>query len=197
LPAERAETSAIEREVRVEAEPEVVFPFFTDPEKMLRWIGTEATLDPRPGGIFRVNVSGRDVVRGEFVEVVPCERVIFTWGWEGEVFPVPPGSSVVEVLLRPDGNGTVVQVRHSELPEAMRSFHGFGWEHSLGRLVVAAAGGDPGRDPLTSFLRATLMSVGHLPLRYYPRTLWKSLRSGRPAADEGREGESREHTAQS
>jgi uncharacterized protein YndB with AHSA1/START domain len=156
-----------------------VFAFLTDPQKMVRWMGTEATLDPRPGGVYRVNVTGRDTARGEFVEVVPYTRVVFTWGWEGEVFPVPPGSSVVEISLTPDGDGTVVHLRHSELPEAMRRFHRFGWEHALGRLAVAAPGGDPGPDPLTSLLRAPLMAVGHLPLRYFPRVLLKWLRVSR------------------
>lgn len=156
-----------------------MFAFLTDPQKMVRWMGTEATLDPRPGGVYRVNVTGRDTARGEFVEVVPYTRVVFTWGWEGEVFPVPPGSSVVEISLTPDGDGTVVHLRHSELPEAMRRFHRFGWEHALGRLAVAAPGGDPGPDPLTSLLRAPLMAVGHLPLRYFPRVLLKWLRVSR------------------
>jgi uncharacterized protein YndB with AHSA1/START domain len=37
----------VEREVRIEAPPEVVFKFFVDPEQMIRWTGVEATLDPR------------------------------------------------------------------------------------------------------------------------------------------------------
>jgi uncharacterized protein YndB with AHSA1/START domain len=93
----------VEREVRIDAPPEVIFKFFVDPEQMIRWKGVEATLDPRPGGIYRVNVTGADVVRGEYVEVSPNERVVFTWGWEGEGNPVPPGSSTVEITLVPDG----------------------------------------------------------------------------------------------
>ncbi|MCX8213792.1 MAG: SRPBCC domain-containing protein, partial [SAR202 cluster bacterium] len=46
----------VEREVRVSASPETIFPFLIDPEKIVRWKGTEAMLDPRPGGIYRVNV---------------------------------------------------------------------------------------------------------------------------------------------
>jgi uncharacterized protein YndB with AHSA1/START domain len=171
-----SETDVVECEVRIQASPETVFQFFTDPEKLVRWMGTEATLDPRPGGVYRVNVTGRDVARGEFVEVVPCTRVVFTWGWEGEVFPVPPGSSVVDISLTPDGDGTVVQLRHSELPEGMHRFHRFGWGHSLARLEMAATGGDPGPDALTSFVRAPLIAVTHIPLRYVPRLVLKRLR---------------------
>src|SRR5215467_8808549 len=54
----------VEREVRIEAPPDVVFKFFVEPEQMIRWTGVEATLDPRPGGIYRVNVTGEDVARG-------------------------------------------------------------------------------------------------------------------------------------
>jgi len=35
----------------MDASPETVFAFFTDPEKLTRWLAVEATLDPRPGGM--------------------------------------------------------------------------------------------------------------------------------------------------
>jgi uncharacterized protein YndB with AHSA1/START domain len=166
---EAGDPSLVEREVRIEASPETVFAFLTDPEKMVRWMGTEATCDPRPGGIYRVNFAGRSAVRGEVVEVVPPRRLVFTWGWEGEVFPVPPGSSRVEISLVPDGDGTIVRLTHRDLPADMRRFHGAGWELSLGRLAVAAAGRDPGPDPTTSLIRAPLMGAGNLPWRHFVR----------------------------
>jgi uncharacterized protein YndB with AHSA1/START domain len=52
VPERQAETSLVKREVRVDASPQTVFPFFTDPEKIVRWIGVGATLDPQPGGVF-------------------------------------------------------------------------------------------------------------------------------------------------
>ena len=137
----------VEREVRIDAPPEVIFKFFVDPEQMIRWKGVEATLDPRPGGIYRVNVTGADVVRGEYVEVSPNERVVFTWGWEGEGNPVPPGSSTVEITLVPDGGSTLVRLRHHGLPGGPEDRHAEGWEHYLARLAVAAAGRDAGPDP--------------------------------------------------
>ncbi len=70
----------VEREVRIAASPEVIYEFFIDPAKMIQWKGTDAALDPRPGGIYRVNVTGRDIARGEYVELVPYSRVVFTWG---------------------------------------------------------------------------------------------------------------------
>jgi uncharacterized protein YndB with AHSA1/START domain len=137
----------LEREVRVEAPANVVFQFFVDPEQMVRWKGVAATLDPRPGGVYRVNVTGTHVARGEYVEVVPNERVVFTWGWEDEGNPVPPGASTVEVTLVPDGSATIVRLRHFGLPGGPEDRHVDGWEHYMARLVVAGAGGDAGPDP--------------------------------------------------
>ena len=74
---------AVVLEVRIDAPPATVFAYFTDPARLLRWMGVEAELDPRPGGGFRVNVNGRDVAEGAFVEAVPHERVVFTRGWRG------------------------------------------------------------------------------------------------------------------
>lgn len=149
MPAMPSATRTFEHEIRIDARPETVFAFFTDPARMVRWMGNEATLDPRPGGICRVNMTrevGESAIRGEFVEVVPHRRLVFTWGWEAELFAVPPTSTRVEVALMPDGAGTVVRLVHSELPEHAVAFHRAGWEHYLERLAVAAAGGDPGPD---------------------------------------------------
>ena len=140
--------TVVEREIRIAARPETVFEFFTDPEKMVLWKGREASLDPQPGGIYRVEMGDRIVARGEYVEVDAPNRVVFTWGWEGqESSGVPPGSSRVEVTFDQDGEGTLVRLRHFDLPEEARAPHGEGWDLYLGRLVIAAAGGDPGIDP--------------------------------------------------
>lgn len=148
--AVREEAGVVVREVRIAARPEVVFGFFTEPEKMTRWKGIAASLDPRPGGIYRVDVNGRYVVRGQYLEIVPFSRVVFSWGWEGEGHPVPPGSSTVEVTLSPDGDGTLLRLRHLGLAEAMREEHAKGWDHYLARLMIAAPGGNPGPDPMAT-----------------------------------------------
>lgn len=141
---------ALEREVRIAARPETVFAFFTDSEKMLRWMGVSADLDPRPGGVFRINVTGRDDASGAYVEIVPYSRVVFSWGWEQEGHNVPPGASRVEITLTADGDGTIVRLRHLGLSLEDQEPHVHGWEHYLDRLAVAAAGGDAGVDPWTS-----------------------------------------------
>jgi uncharacterized protein YndB with AHSA1/START domain len=140
----------VEREVRIAARPETIFGFFTDPVRMLRWKGIEAELDPRPGGTYRVQINAQSIARGQYVAVEPHRRVVFTWGWEGEGQPVPPGSSTVEVTLTPDGDGTVLRLIHTGLPAELRDVHGHGWDHFLSRLATAAAGGDPGPDPMAS-----------------------------------------------
>jgi uncharacterized protein YndB with AHSA1/START domain len=148
MAAEQSRTEAvIEHEVRIEASAETVFEFFTDPRKMVQWMGTEATLDPRPGGVCRINPSGQAVMAGEFVEIETPRRIVFTWGWETALLKTPPQSTLVEVSLEPDGDDTVVHLSHRRLKPETVALHRAGWHHYLARLALIAAGADPGRDP--------------------------------------------------
>ncbi len=142
---ENVEAAPVVCEVRIAASPETVFPFFTDPERIVRWKGEEATLMPTAGGVYRVKM-GENIVLGEFLEVDPPRRVVFTWGWEAESAPLGPGASTVEVKLTPAENDTVVTLTHRDLPDELRGPHEQGWVHYLARLGVAATGGDPGPD---------------------------------------------------
>ena len=84
---------------------------------------------------------------GHFLEVVPPRRIVFTWGWEGNGIPVPPGSSIVTVELEPADGGTMIRLTHSGLrPADVRELHRNGWERYLGRLARRASGEDPGPD---------------------------------------------------
>ena len=134
-------TDPIVHERQIEASPETVFSFFTDPEKLTRWLAVEATLDPRPGGICRQTHAGRNgtqhVMRGEFVEVSPPSRVVFTWGYESEGTTLPPGESTVEVTLEPRDGGTWLTLRHSDVPESQHAGHDEGWQTMLDRLADA------------------------------------------------------------
>ena len=51
----------ISTSVRIDAPPDVVFPYFTDPQLMVTWIGERVELDARPGGTFaaRLQRGGR------------------------------------------------------------------------------------------------------------------------------------------
>jgi uncharacterized protein YndB with AHSA1/START domain len=140
-------TSVVEHEVRVAARPETVFAYFTDPAKMVQWMGVDATLDPRPGGVCRIDVNGEGVMLGEYVQVDPPSRVVFTWGWERDVLSVPPQSTAVEVSFTPDGGETIVHLSHTRLPVGTDLPHRAGWEHYLERLALVGSGVDPGPDP--------------------------------------------------
>jgi len=166
----------VHRQTRIDAAPSTVFEFLTDPAMMVRWMGTEAALDPRPGGEYRVNVTGHERVSGEVIEIVPDRRLVFTWGWEGGALPVAPGESTVEISLEPDGEGTMLRLTHRDLPPDLHSFHGVGWDYALPRLAVVAAGGDPGPDPVRSIVRGTLMAARSLPPRYLYRFARRRLR---------------------
>ena len=143
----KTETAA-EVEVRIAASPETVFDFFTDPDKMIQWMGRSAELDPVPGGNLRCDINGRHVASGSYVELDPPRRIVFTWGWEGDDATVAPGESTVEVNLVPDGGGTQLRLVHRDLPNAESAErHSHGWAHYTQRLSAAAAGEDPGADP--------------------------------------------------
>ncbi len=136
----------VNSEIRIDAAPEAIFPFLTDPQKIVRWKGVDATLEASPGGVYRVNVTGVKHAVGEYLEVDAPNRVVFTWGWEGDE-QLPPGSSTVTIELISDGDGTIVRLTHSGLPEGADAAQLQGWEHFLPRLAIVAGGGDPGPDP--------------------------------------------------
>jgi uncharacterized protein YndB with AHSA1/START domain len=145
---EASTETAVRREISIAATPETVWEFLVQPEKATRWMGQAASLDPRPGGEYRVEVLSGNVAQGEFVEVDPPHRLVWTWGWTDESqSPVPPGSTRIEVELEPDGDGTLLRFMHSGLPDAEATAkHAHGWDHYLERLGIAARGDDPGRD---------------------------------------------------
>lgn len=137
----------LEVEEVIDATPHEIFPYLTEPENYARWMGAEAELDPRPGGVFRVRMPNAAIALGRFVVVEPPLRVVFTWGWEGSE-AVPPGSTTVEITLLDQGRSTLIRLRHTGLPdEAARNEHREGWQRYLTRLGPAALGVDPGPDP--------------------------------------------------
>ena len=138
----------VRRETQIAAPPATVFAYLTDPEKIASWMGAEAQSTAQPGGLYLVKgVGGRDhVARGAFREVVPVHRLAYSFGWEDDG-EVPPGSSLVEIDLLDREGGTLLRMAHSGLPNAaQRAGHGTGWAHYLGRLAIAASGGNPGHD---------------------------------------------------
>jgi uncharacterized protein YndB with AHSA1/START domain len=127
------------KEIWIDAAPEKVFPYLVEPELLTRWIGEESWNDPRPGGLFRLKFS-ENVVRGEFVEIDPPRRAVWTWGHDGDGSALPAGSTTVAFDLEPENGGTRVRLLHSGLPNANEvEQHSTGWDHFLPLLAKVAA----------------------------------------------------------
>jgi uncharacterized protein YndB with AHSA1/START domain len=122
--------------VWIEATLEQVFPFFTDPSRLVQWLGHAAEVDPVPGGRFAVDINHR-LVRGKYLEIQPPRRVVFTWGDAGSA-ELPPGASRVEVDLEAHGQLTKVTLRHHQIIGEVRADHARGWPAVLRRLTIAA-----------------------------------------------------------
>ena len=135
----------IERELRIAARPETVFSFWVEPDRLARWMGRIVTMEARPGGAYRIDYNGSDIARGEVLEIDPPRRLVLSWGWEAEGDATPPGASRVEVTLTPDGAGTLLRLRHSELVDAAVEGHAQGWDQFLPALASIAEAAAPTR----------------------------------------------------
>lgn len=137
-----ADLTTIEQAVDIDAPPETVFDYWTDPKLLMEWMGEEAEVEATPGGILRVVLEDGPVMRGEYTELDRPHRLVFTFGWEGNApgEPLAPGSTRVEVTLTPNGSGTHLVLRH-ELPSTHAADHTKGWALFVGeRLPIAVAG---------------------------------------------------------
>ena len=155
--------SPVEVTVLVPAGPPDVFEFFTDPARHVQWMGSEALLEPVPGGEYRVRMPDGFEAAGRFIRVEPPHLVVFSWGFAddeaasrtkheggepGGAGAMPAGSTRVTVTLLEEDSGTRLVLRHENLPsESLREGHDIAWNTYLPRLVLRAAGGDPGADP--------------------------------------------------
>ena len=127
---------------RLKAPPAKVYAAWTDPQKIIRWFGRSdakpdsfhAEVDARIGGRFRVSFSTTEEyyeVDGVYREVVPNERLVFSWAWHS----TPERQSQVTVALKPDGDGTLLTVLHEQLfDQAARDGHERGWIGALDKL---------------------------------------------------------------
>ncbi len=130
---------------RYDASPDLVFRAFTEPALLIRWfspspdVGIEViSHDLQPAGRYRFRYTQRDghtdIVTGEFCEISPPRRIVFTWTWE----PPDPHAGIatlVTIDLVPDGPGTVVRVTHERFPDdESRDRHDSGWHTTLPRM---------------------------------------------------------------
>ncbi|MGQ0573343.1 MAG: SRPBCC family protein [Pseudonocardia sp.] len=135
---------------RFAAPPERVFAAWTEPEVLRRWWAagpdwscTSVETDVRVGGRYRLAMTGpgtgEHVVGGEYLEVQPPHRLVYTWAWEGaDAAGGGPPTTLVAVEFRPEaGGGTTVVVTHTGFPgPAERDQHATGWAACLANLDV-------------------------------------------------------------
>ena len=81
-------------------------------------------------------------MRGEFLELVPHERIVFSFGWEPTdgAPAIAPGSTRVEVTLTAADGDTIMRLRHTGIPAAQADEHRAGWAHFLPLLDDAGTG---------------------------------------------------------
>src|SRR5712691_4914075 len=122
------EPLVVRRETQIAAPPATVFAFLTDPERIVSWMGAEATTEMHPGGLYLLKgVNGRATARGAFREVVPVHRLAYSFGWEGDEAE-PPASRLFACDLIDRGGGTLLRMSHSSLPNAAKcAAHDKGW----------------------------------------------------------------------
>jgi len=143
-PAERPnERPSLTITRRLRARPEKVYAAWTQPEQLIRWFGTakakpgsfKAEIDLRVGGRYRISFEHESgeyhEVGGIYREVVPNERLVFTWAWHS----TPERESLVTVQLKPDDGGTLLVFNHAQFfDEAARDNHQRGWNELFTQL---------------------------------------------------------------
>jgi uncharacterized protein YndB with AHSA1/START domain len=126
---------------RLKAPPAKVFAAWIDPEKVKRWMGPgeikahHVESDARTGGRYRWIMKSPDGeehdVSGVYREVIPNEKLVFTWAWKS----TPERESLVTVLLKPDGGGTLLTLTHEQFfDEEARDRHQHGWNGALDKM---------------------------------------------------------------
>ena len=131
------------QDVEIEASRELVYEYLTSADGLLEWIAIEATVDARVGGTVRWTHANGMTVAGKFLELIPPERVVFSYGWErNDRYELPPGSSTVEIELTAVREGhTRLRLRDLGVPAAYVREHDAGWGHFLRQLAQRLDGG--------------------------------------------------------
>ena len=136
----------VERDIRIEAPRERVFPLVSSLEGMQRWF-RPTVLEPERGGRIEITFpfdDGMSVRHGEITAYDPPSRVAFTWTFQSDGVDV---ITEVAIDLIAEGDGTRVRLTHTGfLDEGTAADHHDGWGYWLARLQVAGDGGDPGPD---------------------------------------------------
>jgi uncharacterized protein YndB with AHSA1/START domain len=139
----------IEREIVIEAPPEVVWRTITEPDQMSLWFADRVDLVVEPGahGYLKFGDQGGPVV---VVTVDAPKRFSFRWNQPDGEEPVPGNSMLVEFTLTPDG-AERTRLRVAESGHELRDWpdeekqryadeHLEGWGEFLDRLAGVVAG---------------------------------------------------------
>lgn len=126
------------------ADPTRVFAAWTDPAQLSRWWGAGSAyraegieVDLRPGGRYRLGM--RHITKpactygsGEFREVVPGRRLVYTWRWDAHP---EMGESLVTVEFRDHPRGCELVLVHGGFVTAdLVDRHARGWGACLSNL---------------------------------------------------------------
>ena len=142
----------LEREIRIDASPEVVFDVISSPEHLKEWWPDEADLDPSPGGTGEIVFGDRtspeaNVVQVTVVEAEPPRLFSFRWTHPKGDAPTPSNSLLVTFRLEPSGTGTILRLTETgfreqgwevAVLEEQYQEHSTGWDYFLPRLVKYA-----------------------------------------------------------
>ena len=138
------EFGVLEREIRIDATPEIVFDVVSRPEHITMWWSDDASFEPVPGSVGELVFGSHGAVEAiTVVEVDPPRRFAFRWvAPQGET-PGADNSLLVTFDLEPSGDGTILRLTESGwreksweaavLEEAFRD-HERGWDMFLPRL---------------------------------------------------------------
>ncbi len=117
-----------------------VYAAWTTPGILSKWFAPgprspfPEVLDVRPGGKYKIVMRGEDdspVAVGEYQDVVPNEKLVFTWGWDGD----PSQPTLVTVTFADVGGGTEVVLVHERFPSAETcEHHRQGWQAIMDKL---------------------------------------------------------------
>ena len=120
----------LKRTVLIGARPETVFQFFTDSARWAKWWGAGSSLDPHVGGRVRICQHGGVEVTGEVLELVPGQRLVFTYGYANGQ-PIPVNGSTVTIGLSAVEGGTELRLTHEFAEAEPRDQHIQGWRFQL------------------------------------------------------------------
>ncbi len=120
----------VERAVEIQASCETVFRYFTDSTLWAKWWGAGSTIEPHVGGRIYIRHPNAVEVVGEVLEIVPPDRIVFTWG-NASGQPIPAGGSRVTIVLEATGFATTLHLLHEFADQALRDEHVQGWRFQL------------------------------------------------------------------